>query len=111
MAKNHAAKRRTVDAPYEVWVEDEFEVRVLKKQHAITQQYTRWLVAVRSQHTSNQWDGPSSSYGQEIESKATLVWRDPEYAQASGLPIVANQPTSPEVAGVAGVVAAALTRR
>jgi hypothetical protein len=54
------AKTRPVSDPYEIWVADDWEWRVLKKYQTTANeaknQYSRWFCAVRSPLTHGTWE-------------------------------------------------------
>ncbi len=86
MPKNMALKERKKDKPYEIWARaDGWAWYVLKKwQTDDRKPYARWMCAVTSPHIAPDFDY-GDVYVQEIKDYASLVYRDPEYAQATGL--------------------------
>lgn len=74
MAKNTMLKTRTLDNPYEVYVNQlGWEWRVLKKYQADDRKpYARWFCAVRSPYTFGSWDY-GDTYAQEVLDNATKL--------------------------------------
>jgi hypothetical protein len=74
---NPCAKSRKVNDPYETWVNDYgWEFRVLKKyqnpEREASNQYARWLCAVKSPDTYNSYD-VGDTYVRDVKKNAELV--------------------------------------
>lgn len=73
---NTAAKKRSVDDPYEIWQGGGFEHRVLKKYQSPEQEaknpYARWYCATKSPFTYGSWEY-GDAYVSEIKSSAVRV--------------------------------------
>lgn len=80
--KNMQAKRREVDNPYEIWqsLDGTWEWRVLKKYQRpdleATNEYARWLVAVKSPMTYGSWEH-GDEYVANIKRYAIRVFAEP----------------------------------
>jgi hypothetical protein len=97
--KNHAAKSRKQDQPYEVWVAPGFEWRVLKKWQANdSTPYARWFCATKGPGTFGSYE-LGDGYVVDIKTYGTLLWRDPAYAQAANLPLAEDQPEGESLMG------------
>tara|TARA_R110000824_G_scaffold381565_1_gene574372 strand:- start:1748 stop:2083 length:336 start_codon:yes stop_codon:yes gene_type:complete len=91
MAKNLLGKSRTKDKPYAIWqgfgAFGYTEVRLLKTyQTPINEShnaYSRWFVAVRSDHTHGSYDMGDSYIG-EVTRGLTLVETDPLFEEQYG---------------------------
>jgi|TARA_R110000744_G_scaffold76515_1_gene151582 hypothetical protein len=88
MAKNLLGKTRTIDNPYAVWKGigelGYTEVRLLKTyQTPINEShnaYSRWFVAVKSDHTHGSFDMGDSYIG-DVTRGLTIVQADPLFEQ------------------------------
>ena len=88
MAKNLLGKSRTKDKPYAIWqgfgAFGDTEVRLLKtyqiQRNEKKNQYARWFVAVKSDHTYGSFD-MGDSYIKEATDGLLLTYASPEFKE------------------------------
>ena len=94
MAKNLLGKSRTKENPYAIWqgfgAFGDTEVRLLKTYQTPANeqknQFARWFVAVRSDHTYGSYD-MGDSYIREVLRDMTLKQADPLFEEQYGITV------------------------
>jgi len=94
MAKNLLGKSRTKDKPYAIWqgfgAFGDTEVRLLKTYQIPSNeqknQYARWFVAVKSDHTYGSFD-MGDSYIRDLLEGMTLKQADPLFTEQYGITV------------------------